>query len=140
MIKDEHISRYIGVLANRFRREIDKLSSRDLCSGAQGKALHFILAHEDSDIFQKDIEEEFGLRPPSASALIKKLEQNGLIKREAVDFDGRYKKITASDKALKNKETVINGVEALEERLLDGISEDEIKEWVAITNKMINNL
>ena len=42
-------------------------------SGTEGKALHFILAHDDSELFQKDLEDEFGLRPPSASALVKKL-------------------------------------------------------------------
>ena len=84
MIKNEHISRYIGILANRLRREIDALSLCGEYSGAEGKILHFILAHTDSEIFQKDLEEEFGMRPSSASALIKKMEQNGLITREPV--------------------------------------------------------
>ena len=81
MIKNEHIARYIGILANRLRREIDALASCGEYSGAEGKILHFILAHTDSEIFQKDLEEEFGMRPSSASALIKKMEQNGLITR-----------------------------------------------------------
>ena len=51
MIKNEHISRYIGILANRLRREIDALASRGEYSGAEGKILHFILAHTDSEIF-----------------------------------------------------------------------------------------
>ena len=92
MVRDEHASRYIGILANRLRREIDALSFRGQYSGTEGKALHFILAHEDSELFQKDLEDEFGLRPPSASALVKKLEQDGLISRVPVSYDGRLKK------------------------------------------------
>ena len=57
MVKDEHASRYIGILANRLRREIDALSFRRQYSGTEGKALHFILAHEDSELFQKDLED-----------------------------------------------------------------------------------
>lgn len=140
MVKDEHISRYIGILANRFRRELDALSFRGIYSGTEGKALHFILAHGDSDLFQKDIEEEFGLRPPSASALIKKMESHGLITRVPVSYDGRYKKIVASEKAMRHKDTVLRDVKDLESRLLDGIPEDDLKVWLATTKKMIENL
>ena len=140
MIKNEHISRYIGILANRLRREIDALASCGEYSGAEGKILHFILAHTDSEIFQKDLEEEFGMRPSSASALIKKMEQNGLITREPVPYDGRFKRIVPSEKALQNKENVLHGVQALESRLLDGISKEQQEQWLAITKKLIQNL
>lgn len=140
MVKDEHISRYIGILANRFRRELDALSFRGEYSGSEGKALHFILAHADSDLFQKDLEEEFGMRPSSASALVKKMEQDGLITRESVPYDGRFKKIVPSEKALRHKEHVLRDVQALEMRLLDGISPEQQKEWLKITKQMIENL
>jgi len=134
MVKDEHASRYIGILANRLRREIDALSFRGQYSGTEGKALHFILAHDDSELFQKDLEDEFGLRPPSASALVKKLEQDGLISRVPV------KKIVPSEKARQNREKVLRDVQDLENRLLRGISEQDQTQWLEITKKMIENL
>ncbi len=140
MVKDEHISRYIGILANRFRRQLDALAFRGEYSGSEGKALHFILAHADSDLFQKDLEEEFGMRPSSASALVKKLEEDGLIARESVPYDGRLKKIVPSEKALRHKEHVLRDVQELEMRLLDGISPEQQKEWLKITKQMIENL
>ena len=139
MVKDEHASRYIGILANRLRREIDALSFRGQYSGTEGKALHFILAH-DSELFQKDLEDEFGLRPPSASALVKKLEQDGLISRVPVSYDGRLKKIVPSEKARQNREKVLRDVRDLEDRLLRGISEQDQAQWLEITKKMIENL
>ena len=140
MVKDEHTSRYIGILANRLRREIDALSFRGQYSGTEGKALHFILAHEDSELFQKDLEDEFGLRPPSASALVKKLEQDGLISRVPVSYDGRLKRIVPSEKARQNREKVLRDVQDLENRLLRGIPEQEQALWLEITKKMIENL
>lgn len=140
MVKDEHTSRYIGILANRLRREIDALSFRGQYSGTEGKALHFILAHEDSELFQKDLEDEFGLRPPSASALVKKLEQDGLISRVPVSYDGRLKKIVPSEKARQNREKVLHDVQDLEDRLLRDISEQDQTRWLEITKKMIENL
>ena len=140
MVKDEHASRYIGILANRLRREIDALSFRGQYGGTEGKALHFILAHDDSELFQKDLEDEFGLRPPSASALVKKLEQDGLIRRVPVSYDGRLKKIVPSEKARQNREKVLRDVQDLEDRLLQGISEQDLAHWLEITKKMIDNL
>ena len=140
MVTDEHASSYIGILANRLRREIDALSFRGQYSGTEGKALHFILAHEDSELFQKDLEDEFGLRPPSASALVKKLEQDGLISRVPVSYDGRLKKIVPSEKARQNREKVLRDVQDLEDRLLRGISEQDQAQWLEITKKMIENL
>ncbi len=140
MVKDEHASRYIGILSNRLRREIDALSFRGQYSGTEGKALHFILAHEDSELFQKDLEDEFGLRPPSASALVKKMEQDGLISRVPVSYDGRLKKIVPSEKAQQNRERVLRDVQDLEERLLRNISEQDCERWLEITKKMIENL
>ena len=140
MVKDEHASRYIGILSNRLRREIDALSFRGQYSGTEGKALHFILAHDDSELFQKDLEEEFGLRPPSASALVKKLERDGLISRVPVSYDGRLKKIVPSEKARQNREKVLHDVQDLEDRLLQGISKQEQAQWLEITKKMIENL
>jgi DNA-binding MarR family transcriptional regulator len=140
MVKDEHASRYIGILANRLRREIDALSFRGQYSGTEGKALHFILAHDDSELFQKDLEDEFGLRPPSASALVKKLEQDGLISRVPVSYDGRLKRIVPTEKARQNREKVLRDVQDLEARLLRDIPEQDQAHWLEITKKMIENL
>ena len=140
MVKDERASKYISILANRMRREIEALSFRGQYSGAEGKALHFILAHDDSEVFQKDLEDEFGMRPPSASALVKKLEQDGLISRVPVSYDGRLKKIVPSEKARQNREKVLRDVQDLENRLLRGIPEQEQALWLEITKRMIENL
>lgn len=140
MVKDERASRYISILANRMRREIEALSFRGQYSGAEGKALHFILAHDDSEVFQKDLEDEFGMRPPSASALVKKLEQDGLISRVPVSYDGRLKKIVPSEKARQYREKVLRDVQDLEDRLLRDIPEQDQARWLEITKKMIENL
>ena len=69
--------RSIKRLSNGISREMCAAFGSGMFSGAQGRTLHFLLAHTKSDIFQKDIEEEFGLRPPTATALLKELEQRG---------------------------------------------------------------
>lgn len=138
--KEEHISRYASILSNKIRREIDSMSFRDQFSGSEGRALHFLLANDDRDVFQKDLEEEFCLRPSSASALIRKMEQDGLITRVPVAFDGRYKKILLTEKAMQYKDDVVKGLNALETHLIGNIPKEDLEKWVQITMQLIENL
>lgn len=91
MDTSKHAARYINNLSNKLRRRIDAFASRAIFSGSQGRVLHFVLA-QSHDVFQKDIEEEFGLRPPTATQILKKMEQSGLIRREVTAEDGRMKR------------------------------------------------
>ena len=126
-------------LSNKIRRKIDTFASKSELSGAQGRALDFILAQTD-DVFQKDIEEEYGLRPPTATELLKKMENNGLIRREVTSYDARLKRIIASDKALKYKEQVVSDLTGLEEVLTAGISPEELDVFFKVAEKMTDNL
>ncbi len=114
-------ARYVSKLSNKIRRRLDAFSSRDQFSGSQGRVLHFILAQKE-DIFQKDIEEEeYSLRPPTATELLKQMEKNGLIRREVTPYDGRLKRIIATPKALTYQKQVIEDLTGLEEDLLKNI-------------------
>jgi DNA-binding MarR family transcriptional regulator len=131
---------YIGKLSNRIRRRLDALSFHGIYSGAQGRALHFILLHSDTDIFQKDIEEEFGLRPPTATVLLKKMEQNGLITREPLPYDARLKKIAATKKALKYREQVLYDFSVLAETVTKNISDEELNAFCRTAEEMLKNI
>lgn len=133
-------SRYISKLSNKLRREMDRNSFRGTYSGSQGKALHFILAHEGEDVFQRDIEEEFGLRPPSATALLKKMEASGLIHRESVPYDRRMKRIVATPKALAYRQQVMADLERLEKKLRGNLTDRELETWADLSQRIIENL
>ena len=137
----ETVGRSVGMLSNLIRRHFSTFSFHDTLSGAQGKTLHFILARgQECDVFQKDIEEEFGLRPPTASALLKELEQRGLIRKEPVPYDARRKKIVATEEALQYKDCVLSGLEKLEQKLTAGIPDEEMQVFFTVTDKMLKNL
>ena len=114
-------ARYVSKLSNKLRRKLDMLSSRKEFSGSQGRTLHFLLAQTE-DVFQKDIEEEYSIRPSTATELLKQMEANGLIRREPVAYDNRLKKIVLTDKALMYKQQVVEDLTSLEKTLTKGIS------------------
>lgn len=139
MEQNRHAARYIGKLSNKLRRKIDAFSSRKAFSGSQGRVLHFLLA-QSSDVFQKDIEEEYSLRPPTATVLLKKMEQNGLIRRETAENDGRLKKIIISEKAMQYKDVVMADILNLEEELTKNISKKDLEVFFRVIEKMLDNI
>ncbi len=139
MTHDRYAARYISKLANKLRRKIDAFSTRSDMSGAEGKALHFILAQK-GDVFQKDIEEEYGLRPSTATELLQKMERGGFIRREVMPNDARMKKILVAEKALQYKNVMIDDITRLEAELTQGIPPDELDTFFRVMEKMMENI
>lgn len=133
------VGRKIGNLTNQIRRRLDVSASKSSISGTQGRILHFILA-QDKDVFQKDIEEEFNLRPATATGTLKLMEKNGIIRRESTAYDARFKRIIATDKAASIKSKVMEDIQGLESALLKGISEEELEIFLKVIDKMSKNL
>ena len=72
----------INRISNRLRRRSAALQETLGMSGAQGNILNFILVEgQKHSIYQKDIEKEFGLRPSTATEVLKALEKKELICR-----------------------------------------------------------
>ena len=132
-------ARYVSKLSNKLRRKLDMLSSRNEFSGSQGRALHFLLA-QTGDIFQKDIEEEYSIRPSTATELLKQMEKNGLLIREPAPYDNRLKRIVLTDKALVYKDQVVEELTDLEETLVRGIPEEKLEVFFEVIEKMMDIL
>ena len=110
-------------------------------SGAKGNILNYILVESEThSVYQKEIEKEFGLRPSTATEVLKNLEKDGLICRVPEEQDGRYKKIVFTEKAEAIRETLKAEIEGSESLLLDGISEEEKQEFLRIAQRMLENL
>ena len=91
-------------------------------------------------MFQKDIEEEYSIRPSTATELLKQMEKNGLIIREPVPYDNRLKRIAVTEKALVYKEQVIDELTALEETLIKDIPQEKLRIFFEVIEKMMDNL
>ena len=61
----------INGISNRLRRRSQVVQKRIGISGAQGNVLDYILVEsENHPVYQKEIEKEFGLRPPTATGTL----------------------------------------------------------------------
>ena len=139
MQHDRHAARYVSKLSNKLRRRIDAFSTRGQMSGSQGRVLHFLLAQRD-EVYQKDIEDEFSLRPSTATELLKKMERDGLIRREAVSRDARLKRIVVTDKALAYRQAVMADILGLEGELTRGIAPEDMDVFFRVMEQMLDNM
>lgn len=90
----------INRISNRLRRRSAALQETLGMSGTQGNILNFILVEgQKHSIYQKDIEKEFGLRPSTATEVLKALEKKELICRVSEKQDARLKRIEFTSKA-----------------------------------------
>lgn len=134
------IYKYVSQLANSQRRLIDKLAKEKEYSGTQGKVIHYLFANRTETIYQKNIEEVFGLRASTATELVSSLEKMGVLKRVPSKKDARFREIILTEKADTLKQDVFHDMKALEERLIHNIDQEELNTWINVTCKMLNNL
>ena len=131
----------INRISNRLRRRSKKAQETLGITGAKGNILDYILVEsEKHKVYQKEIEKEFGLRPPTATEVLKNLEAEGLIVRVPDETDARYKKIVFTEKADKIRNVLRREIEESEALLLTGITEQEREIFMKITEKMLENL
>lgn len=131
----------INRISNRLRRRSMAVQESVGISGSQGNILDYILVESmKRKVYQKDIEREFGLRPPTASEVLKSLEKQELICRIPDEEDGRWKRIVFTKKAEKIHDALRREIEESEALLLQGISSEEQETFLRIAGKMLGNL
>ena len=91
-------------------------------------------------VYQKDIEQVFHIQRSTATGILKLLEQRGSIRRESEKSDARLKRILVTEKALQTKKRVDSTIDGVEKRLVKGLSDEEIRTYIELTEKMRRNL
>jgi len=131
-----HLSRMIGRKADGCtgRRYLDSLT------GTNGWIIGFLAHNTDRPIYQKDIEEAFSVRRSTVSRVMSLMEQKGLVERCAVSWDARLKEIRLTKKALEIHETIESELDAIEEKLVEGISDEDLAVFFRVAGKMMENM
>ena len=143
MKKKPYISMELHSLANMAGRYMDNNSHKklvDSMTGTNGWILAVLDHNKDKDIFQKDLEEWFGITRSTVSKVVNLMVQKGLVERTSVDYDARLKKLSLSEKSKKLTDYMHEDHEKMEEVLMTGFSDDEKKQLQSYIDRMKNNL
>ena len=130
-----------GKYARFLSHLIDQKLQEDniLLSSSQSFTL-LLLIKNGGRMYQRDLEKESRVRRSSISSLIKNLEDNGYIERIDVDGDKRKKEVIITEKGIEAETLVKETIKSLEEKLVDGLTKEELDLWEKVSLKMINNL
>ncbi|WP_287385914.1 MarR family winged helix-turn-helix transcriptional regulator [Lachnospira sp.] len=122
------------------KRQFDKLSGSTGVNGAEGRVIHFLILNQDKDIYQKDVEIGFDLRPSTASELLKKMESKGYITRETSKTDARLKKIILTDLARQHEDRIFEEIGNLEHYAEKDIDPRDLEAFDRVTESILRNL
>ena len=128
-------------LNNLIRRYVDnKLHKKyiDSVTGTNGWIIGYIADH--GDVYQKDLETEFGITRSTASKVVSLMVQKGLIEHRSVPQDARLKKLVLTDKALELSKLMNQDHEAVEKTLKKGFTEEELVNLHSYIERMKQNI
>ena len=105
-----------------------------------GQIMDFLCDNPEKELYQKDVEAIFCIRRSTASRYLRGLEEGGLLRRESVASDARLKKLVPTAKAMNTHEIVKHKSKEIEAMLTKGLTDEEIRQFLAISGKIRENL
>ena len=140
-MENEEVGKYVHMLSRQLKMKLDGAIAKYGITGTQAGIIRFIYDKSKSkDIFAKDIEEEFEIKGASVTGILQLMERKELIVRVPVDKDARFKKLVLTKKALKLREDIEVDFNEVEKNMKNGINNDEVKFFLSLIKKMLNNL
>lgn len=128
-----------NLIHRKFEQSKTKSTTNNL-SGLQSWIIGYLYENSAKDIFQRDIEVAFSVRPSTAARTLKLMEDHDLITRESVENDARLKKLRLTQTAIVINETIIKDIDKLESQLIQGITKEELETFFHIIDKMKSNI
>lgn len=117
-------------------RELDNLT----CSNKWIIGYLFDAEEEGRDVFQRDLEQNFGITRSTVSKVLSLLEKKELIKRESVSHDARLRKLVLTENSRELGREMRREAEEMERRLRSGFSPEEIALMCSFIQRMQDNL
>lgn len=136
-----HVGRLIHILSHSMRRHnpTEVMENDDLTT-MQKHVLKFILLETmHRDLYQKDIEEEFQVRKPTVTGILKLMEKNGYIYRESARQDARLKRIVPTEKAENIRPAILQDIEKNEATMVEGIPKEDVELCKQVLWQMYEN-
>jgi len=127
---------------DKVRKEVNhKVKCGKAVSRLQGWIIDFLFREsKNRDIFLKDIEKEFNIRRSTACNVVSRMENLGLIIRMCRPEDARFKVIKLTGKAFDDHLEARQDFFKAEKQATKGIDEEELRVFLAVCEKISNNL
>ncbi len=137
----------IGFLVRKLGNALRKTRELQNCEGEmggltmmQGWILGYLVKHSDHEIYQRELESRLNIGKSTLTEVLHLMERNGLVRREPAPSDGRLKRIVLTEKSRRIDSMISRNIQETEERLKQGIPEEDIQVFLRTIQKMIENI
>ena len=132
---------WINILSHKVKRRLDSALTGMGINAFQSRVLHYIRVHyRNGPVFQRDVENSFGLSRSTATGILQHLEREGIICRESVQEDGRLKSLVPTEKAELLDAQVFASLQQIEQEMTAGLSPGQLQMFMETVSKMSSNL
>ena len=132
--------KYINTLIARHSIEKNFLKFDTQISRVNAFIIKYLIENNNKQIFQKDIEEKFGITKSTASSVLKLMEEKKLIERKSLPNDARFKNIVPTQKAIDIHNSIKQTILEDENLFFNNFSNEEISSFKALLKKLKNNI
>ena len=107
---------------------------------SQHRILMYLSRRGEVITTQKDIAENFQISAAAVAVSVKKLEDEGLISRNADENDNRSNIISLTEKGLNIVARTKSLISEIDEAMFEGFDEDEIVQFSAYLSRLCDNI
>lgn len=105
-----------------------------------GWIIRYLYVNQNQDVFQKDIEKQFGVGRSTVTNIIQLMEKKEYLKRETVGHDARLKKLVLTEKGIQRHEKMECLIHHLNKKTVEGISDEELDIFFRVLDKLEANI
>ena len=136
----EEIKKLDVKIAKRLFKDAKKEGIKRPPSPLQARILKYILELKSEVICQKDLENYLKISKATISEVLVTMEKKEIIKRVSMPNDARAKRIVLTNTSLERFQELEKNFSDINEKLIEGISDDELARFLNILNKMQQNM
>lgn len=136
----------LSMLNNAVRRYIDRYTegkkALDSLTCSNGWIIGYVceMKEEGKDVYQRDLENNFGITRSTASKVLGLMEKKGLVERVSVSHDARLKKIIPTERSLEIGRILKEDNEKMELLLRKGFSPKELEQLYGYLERIQTNI
>ncbi len=136
----ENIGRQLKIASTQLTKQFDKFAIQYDLTSMQMSVIDFLTLFKNQEMFQKDIEHEFNIRRSTASTLLKRMEDKGLVRRVESSKDARQKQVILTDLAVQYEDDIQKFMVETQQKIHSFLSDEEYAALESSLDKIIKHM
>ena len=134
---DQRLGYKVKVVSNSYRRAVDRsLASYDI-TASQSFILGWLSRHRDKSPSQHQIEQRFNIKHPTATGLLKRMSDKGLVEFHGDENDRRIKRVVITQAGVDIVESTGSQLDKVDDTLTSALTPDELETLNTLLDKLV---